>query len=263
MNITQIRNATLFIEYAGKTFLIDPMLSRKGVFEGFPGTARSHLRNPLVELPVSAAELTAADAVIVTHTHLDHWDDAAQALIPHDKPVFVQHEADAELIRSQGFTCVSVLGDENAFPAGITVYKTDGQHGSSAAYAVPELSERLGDACGLVFTHPFEKTIYLAGDTVWVKPYVKALRHFRPDVIVLNTGFAHLDGFGPIIMGAEDVLSTLKVLPESVIVASHMEAVNHCVLSRAELRAYVSDKGIADSVFIPEDGERLTFQASV
>lgn len=29
MKITQIRNATLKIRYAGKTFLIDPMLSKK------------------------------------------------------------------------------------------------------------------------------------------------------------------------------------------------------------------------------------------
>ena len=32
MKITQIRNATLIIEYAGKRFLIDPMLGPKGSF---------------------------------------------------------------------------------------------------------------------------------------------------------------------------------------------------------------------------------------
>ncbi|MGF7450380.1 hypothetical protein V7P28_45780, partial [Klebsiella michiganensis] len=35
------------IEYAGKKFLIDPMLSAKGAWAGFAGTARSELRNPL------------------------------------------------------------------------------------------------------------------------------------------------------------------------------------------------------------------------
>ena len=52
MNITHIRNATQIIEYAGKKFLIDPMLADKGAWPGFPGTARSELRNPLVALPV-------------------------------------------------------------------------------------------------------------------------------------------------------------------------------------------------------------------
>lgn len=37
--ITQVRNATLLVEYGGARFLVDPMLSDKGAFPGFPGTA--------------------------------------------------------------------------------------------------------------------------------------------------------------------------------------------------------------------------------
>lgn len=69
MNITHIRNATQIIHYAGKRFLIDPMLADKGAWPGFPGTARSELRNPLVELPFSRDKIVDVDAVIVTHTH--------------------------------------------------------------------------------------------------------------------------------------------------------------------------------------------------
>lgn len=39
MNITHIRNATQLITYAGKRFLVDPMLAPKGTYPGFPGTA--------------------------------------------------------------------------------------------------------------------------------------------------------------------------------------------------------------------------------
>lgn len=35
MNITHIRNATQIIEYAGKKFLIDPMLADKGAGRAF------------------------------------------------------------------------------------------------------------------------------------------------------------------------------------------------------------------------------------
>jgi hypothetical protein len=38
-------------------------------------------------------------------------------------------------------------------------------------------------------------------------------------------------------------------------VAIHLEAVNHCLLSREELRQYVADNQIADVVSIPQDGE--------
>ena len=57
MKITQVRNATLLIHYAGTRFLIDPMLAPKGSYPGFEGMANSHLRNPLVELPLPMATL--------------------------------------------------------------------------------------------------------------------------------------------------------------------------------------------------------------
>jgi len=148
MNITQIRNATQLITYAGKRFLIDPMLAPKGAYPGFPGTAHAEIRNPMVELPVDVNTLLEADAVIVTHTHDDHWDRAAVELIGKDKPVFVQNDSDAALLRSQGFTHLTVMTEETAF-GDIRIVKTrGGQHGTDRAYAVPELAERLGEACG-------------------------------------------------------------------------------------------------------------------
>lgn len=67
MQITQVRNATLLIHYAGTRFLIDPMLAPKGSYPGFEGMANSHLRNPLVELPLPMAALLDVDAVIAAH----------------------------------------------------------------------------------------------------------------------------------------------------------------------------------------------------
>lgn len=258
MKLTQIRNATLKLEYSGTRFLIDPMLADKEAWPGFSGTARSHLRNPLVALPVSTEELLDVDVIIVTHTHQDHWDVAAQQRIPKDRVIYTQNDRDAALLRSQGFTAVSVLSDTTLI-AGIQIVKTAGQHGSDEAYAIPEIAERMGDACGLVFSHPNEKTLYVAGDTVWVNAYQDTLASYSPDIVVLNIGCATVDGIGPIIMGKQDALRTLEALPSTTVVASHMEAVNHCLLSRAELRDYAAQKGIQDRVRVPEDGETLTF----
>ena len=52
VQLQEIRNATVKITYADTTFLIDPMLSKKGTYPGFENTYRSELRNPLVELPM-------------------------------------------------------------------------------------------------------------------------------------------------------------------------------------------------------------------
>ncbi|RKR64658.1 L-ascorbate metabolism protein UlaG (beta-lactamase superfamily) [Yokenella regensburgei] len=258
MKIQQIRNATLRLDYAGRRFLIDPMFADKASSPGFPGTARSHLRNPLVALPVPVPELIDVDAVLITHTHPDHWDDAAREALPTAIPIYTQNDSDAALIRSQGFTNVQTLLTENRV-AGITIIKTTGQHGSDEAYANPQMAAFLGDACGLVFKDPAEKTLYIAGDTIWVKPYEESLRTHRPDVVVLNAGQAMVDGIGAIIMGKEDVLGTHQVLPHAMVIASHMEAVNHCILSRDELRAYAAAEQIEQHVRVPADGETLTF----
>lgn len=259
MNITHIRNATQLMTYAGKRFLIDPMLAPKGAYPGFPGTARADIRNPMVELPVDVKTLLDVDAVIVTHTHDDHWDQAAIELIAKDKPVYVQNDSDAALLRSQGFTHLTVMTEETAF-GDIRIAKTHGgQHGTDRAYAVPELAERLGEACGVVFRHPDEKTLYIAGDTIWREEVAADLQKHQPDVVILNAGYAHVLGFGPIIMGEQDVLNVHFQLPQAQIVAVHMEAINHCLLTRHSLREYAEANQFSEFLSIPKDGESVIF----
>ena len=260
VDLQQVRNATVKITYGDTTFLIDPMLAKKGAYPGFENTYRSNLRNPLVDLPETPDNvISGVDAVIVTHTHLDHWDDAAQKALPKDIPLFTQHEDDAQLIRSQGFKNVRVLTDEAEF-GGVKITKTGGQHGTDEMYAVPALAKPLGEAMGVVFQAPGYKTLYLAGDTIWRKEVDQAIEKYHPEVIVLNAGKAKMTGFeGAIIMGEEDVLRAAQTAKDAKIVAVHMDAVNHMSLSREELRNYVKKQGIESRVDIPEDGAALEY----
>ncbi len=259
--IEHIRNATVKITYGDVTFLIDPMLAKKGAYPGFEDTYRSELRNPMVDLPMPVEDvIKGTDAVIVTHTHLDHWDDAAQSFLPKNIPLFVQNAADAEMIRSQGFLDVRILDESTEF-GGVTLYKTGGQHGSDKLYAVPALAKAMGEIMGVVFEAEGYKTTYVGGDTVWRKEVVQSLERFRPEVIVLNTGAAEVDGFegDPIIMGKEDTLRVHRAAPEATIVAVHMDAINHMTLDRKGLAEFVASEGIEEHVLIPADGEVISF----
>lgn len=257
--LQQIRNATIKITYADTTFLIDPMLAEKGFYEGFPDTHRSYLRNPLVDLPMSTNELLSdVDAVIVTHTHLDHWDDAAQQAIPKNTPIFVQNDTDKKMLESQGFKDVRILSETEFNHIKLT--KTGGQHGTDQMYSIPELNASLGETMGIVFESEGHETIYVAGDTIWHPEVEATIKAFNPDVIVLNTGKALLDGFDEsIIMGQEDTYRAVQQAPNAKIVATHMDAINHMSLTRAELAEYTRKMKIEDKVLIPLDGETLSF----
>lgn len=256
MKLKQVRNATLLVEYAGTTFLIDPYLADKEAYEGFEGTANSHLRNPRLELKTQMDEVLAVDAVIVTHTHPDHWDEAAVNLVPKHLPLFTQHEADAELIRSQGFTDVRILAEGTTF-GGVSLFKTAGQHGSDEALAaIPEI---LGDVCGVVFKHANEKTLYIAGATVWNEHVRSSLANYAPDVVVLNAGDAQVPGLGSIIMGTKDVKKVYEAAPQATLIASHLEGVNHSVLTRSELRDFSAQNGMTDRLLVPDDNEVYVF----
>ena len=260
MQVQQIRNATAKISYAGKTFLLDPFLAKKGKYPGFEGTFNSKLRNPLIELPMPAKDvLKGVDAVIVSHTHLDHWDGGDHQFIPKAIPLFVQDETDAKLIRGQGYTDVRVLGENTVFE-GVQLTKTGGQHGTDQMYSKKPVADALGKAMGIVFQAPGAKTIYFVGDTVWRTDVDQALARFKPDVIVLNAGDARMVGFtGSIIMGKDDVLHAYQAMPNATIVATHMDAINHMTLSRKDLRDHVKQHGIKDRVRVPADGEILKF----
>src|SRR5688500_10116741 len=197
MKFTQLRNATIIIEYAGKKFLVDPMLAEKGGFPGFEDTINSHIPNPLVDLPVPMDEILDVDGVIVTHTHPDHWDEAAINLVPKDMLIFSQNEKDAAEIQAHGFRNVRALGESTVFD-GITLIKTPGRHGGEKT--VEELADLLGYVSGVVFKHPNEKTLYIAGDTVWYEGVEENLKKHEPDVVVLNSGDALVVCYATIII---------------------------------------------------------------
>ncbi|MCI4128672.1 MBL fold metallo-hydrolase [Bacillus haynesii] len=253
MNIQQIRNATLIVEYAGKKFLIDPMLAEKGAYPPFPNAPRQDKNNPLVELPTSVDNIiNKIDAVIVTHLHYDHWDEAAKEVLPKDIKLFSQNEEDATEIRNAGFKNVEVLTKDTVFE-GIHLMKTKGEHGRG------EVLKLAGLVCGVVFKHESEKTLYVAGDTVWYEGVQEEIDTHQPEIIVVNGGDNQFYEGGSLIMGKEDIYETHKAAPNAKIIVSHMEAVNHWGLSKEELKSFIHEKGISSHVLVPEDGESYSF----
>ncbi|MDT8862235.1 MBL fold metallo-hydrolase [Alkalihalobacillus sp. MEB130] len=259
MKIQLIRNATIVVEYAGKKFLIDPMLAQKGTLPAFgpavglPEAPRQDQSNPLVSLPTSIESIIQdIDAVIVTHLHPDHWDPAAIEALPKDIKLFSQNEEDATEIRNAGFQNVEVLQEDAVFE-NIKLRKTKGEHGRG------EILKAAGLVCGVVFKHSAEKTLYVAGDTVWYDAVQEVINTHKPEVIVVNAGDNQFLVGGSLVMGKDDVYEVYKAAPKAKIISVHMEAVNHWTLSREKLKSFANEKGISSNILVPNDGESYTF----
>jgi L-ascorbate metabolism protein UlaG (beta-lactamase superfamily) len=249
MQIHFLRHATSLIELSGIRILVDPMLSPAEAMDPVQNAANNR-RIPLVDLPIDAGALQQAlarsDAVLVTHTHRDHWDARAIELLPKDLPVFCQPE-DAAAIGAAGFTQVLAINSEWSWKR-VGFARTGGQHGSG------ELGRKMGPVSGFVLRADGEPALYIAGDTIWCAEVEQALEQRQPDVTVVNAGAAQFRAGAPITMTADDVVHVCRARPQMRVVAVHMEAINHCLLTRAGLRARLAEERLLDQVLIPDDG---------
>ena len=121
---------------------------------------------------------------------------------------------------------------------GLVIHRTPARHGFGA------MADALAPVSGFVLDE-----LYLAGDTVWYEAVEETIERFRPRVAVVHASAASFLEGGLIVMGIDDVREVVARVP--VVVCVHLEAINHCHLSRAELAAAVP------GVVIPGDGETV------
>lgn len=247
MRLRLIRHATLLLDYNGNTLLIDAMLDDAGARPAIQNSPNSR-KNPLVPLPIPAAEfLPGVQAVLVTHTHSDHWDETAARLLAKDLPLFGQAEDEAKF-RSQGFGSVQAIHQPVTWN-GIEIARTGGQHGTG------EIGRRMAPVSGFVLRAAGEPTLYIAGDTIWCGEVEEALNSFRPNVVIVNAGAARFLEGDPITMSADDVVMVCRHAPQAQVVAVHMEAINHCLLTRADLAFQLDAARVIQQAAIPGDGD--------
>ncbi len=106
---------------------------------------------------------------------------------------------------------------------------------------------------------PGEPTVYIAGDTLLTNDVRLCLTQRQPRVTILPGGGARFDIGSKILMDATDVLAACA-LTSGIVVANHLEALDHCPTTRADLAAAAVHAGLMDRLRIPEDGAVLEFQ---
>lgn len=259
MKITQIRNATVIVEYNNTKFLTDPWLMPKDYMPGFDSAINADVRQPRVELPCEIENIVNVDAVIITHVHPDHWDEFAEKALDKNIKIFVQSEIDKDYISSKGFNNIEILSENGTLYNDITLYKTFTQHGKRET--IKPLCDSINmpyDAMGVVFKSENEKTLYIAGDTIWCEEVQAALNKYNPDVIIVNACAATVLTGDRLIMNIDDIKDVLAAAPDAIVIASHMDTVSHLSVTRQDLKEFKENNNIKN-LLIPDDGETLFF----
>ena len=209
---------------------------------------------PLYGLPESVDDvLKGVDCYIVTHLHPDHidlgGDGTVGAPLHKGTPIFSQNDSEAAILRQSGFQSVKVLKESGEEYQNIRITKTPALHGT----VVP-----CGDACGVVFEAKGEKTLYVAGDTIWYDGVKNTLNRFHPDVIVLNACAAELVEHGRLIMNDEDVECVAKSVPQARLYLTHFDNVAHASITRHIMRGRLAERSVTN-YDMPEDGQTVEY----
>jgi L-ascorbate metabolism protein UlaG (beta-lactamase superfamily) len=254
MKIQLLRHATCLICLNGKKILLDPVLSTAGAMAAIPNVPNTK-NNPLVNLTdvVDINDLLDnLDAIMVTHTHRDHFDSAAMELLPKDIPLFCQPQ-DADKIEAAGFLKVIPILESFIWD-NILIHRTGGQHGTG------EIGTKMGHVSGYTLKAATEPTLYITGDSIWCSEVEQALQDHQPQIIICFAGGAQFHEGDPITMTKSDIFNLAQNASQAKIVAVHMEAWNHCRLTRKELNTFLTEKSMAGQVIVPENGDKLVFE---
>ncbi len=147
-----------------------------------------------------------------------------------------------------GFENADAFESELLAIDGVTIHKTKAIHGDR-----DEVVKKMGEVCGYVFEAPGEKRLYLAADTIYCPEVEQTIKQYQPEAIILNCCEATTP-LGRLIMNLSDVEKVCQAAPGAIVVASHLNSVNHALLTRKDIIEFANKKGLF-SVRVPDDGE--------
>lgn len=265
MKIHHLRNATLVIETDSDFILVDPMLGEVGTIPPFAYLKYKMQKNPLVPLPENASELLRqVTHCLVTHsqkwgieplTHLDHFDKAGREFLKTNYIPVATLERDVKYMNKHGIGVSVALDYWNPQPfLGGQVTAVRAQHGHSWMHRL------MVNGAGFFVELPHEPSIYISGDTVYIDDVDRVLNELKPDIAVVAAGQATLDVGGPILMDVDEVVRFVEAAP-GLVIANHMEALNHCPTTRKMLQEVLESKNLMEKVWIPQDGDVYEYPA--
>ena len=185
--------------------------------------------------------------------HTDHLDISGENFLREENTPIAAFARDAKVLKKYGLNVQTELefwkpepllgGEITAIPA---------RHSRSWIHKL------MANGGGYFLQLPDEPSVYISGDTVYTADVERALSELKPDIAIMAAGTATLDISRPILMPMDELLRFVRTAP-GIVVANHLEALNHCPTTREQLKKALKNKNLLSKVHIPNDGDVLTF----
>ena len=229
MRLRLIRHATLELDYAGRRLLLDPMLDPAGA----RGPVAGHAERP--PQPAGGAPRAGRGDRGARRRPARHPPPrrpprrrAAVALLAGERPVLCQPRRR----RRRCATAGSPACGRSTRRSRSTASTSPAPAGSTAPGSSLRCSRRSRASCCVrTASRPSTSPATPSGATT-VRAAIDA---HAPDVVVVNAGGARFIEGDPIVMTADDVVAVARHARGAHVVAVHLEAINHCLETRAEL----------------------------
>jgi L-ascorbate metabolism protein UlaG (beta-lactamase superfamily) len=219
LRVYWLGHACLLVEIDGRRVLTDPQLSRRASPVSFAGPER--FEPP----PLFAEELPRLDAVVVSHNHYDHLDEATVRALVAKGPVFHVPLGVGALLRGWDVPDAQIVEhdwwDERPGGDGLTIAAVPSRHFSNRGVA--DRNATLWASWALVGPR---HRVYFGGDTGFLPEFADIGKRYGPfDVDILPIG-AYDPQWADIHLNPEEAVQAHVLLGGRLFVPMHWATFN-------------------------------------
>ncbi|QJD95093.1 MBL fold metallo-hydrolase [Mucilaginibacter robiniae] len=250
LRVTWIGHSSLLIEIDGKRILTDPVWSQRASFSQYLGPKR------FFAAPLPLAELPPLDAVLISHDHYDHFDEATiRALAPKNIPFYCSlgvgqylkaWGVSEHLITEMDWGDTARIGDD------CTITTTPTRHFSGRS-----LSNRMETLWLAFVIKGVKHNIFFGADSGWFEGFEEIGKAYGPfDLTMLEIG-AYGKNWPDIHMGPLSAFNAHLALKGKQMMPIHWGTFNlalHAWYEPIEILLELVKKQ-PQSLFIPEPGK--------
>jgi L-ascorbate metabolism protein UlaG (beta-lactamase superfamily) len=253
LRVTWFGHSSVLIEIDGHRVLTDPVWSERISPVSFVGPKR------FFDPPIPLEELPALSAVVISHDHFDHLDQATIQALKDRVPLFAVPLGVGSHLEEWGVypeQIVELDWWEKVQVGSLTLTATPARHFSGRSLTTIFLNETLW--CGWSIDGPVHR-VYYSGDTAMFPGFTDIGDRLGPFDLTLIENGAYNELWADVHIGPEQAVRAHRMVRGKVMMPVHwatFDLAMHSWIEPAERLIAASDKSDI-SIVIPKPGESL------